>query len=83
MFVYVSHSSISYVINNIQFVRGKLEQKLSSSITLEMQTETITRLEEQEIYLRKLHAMLKNTEGVFESSIQAVILVLTLALHFR
>ena len=83
MFVYVSQSSISYVINKIQFVRGKLEQKLSSSITLEMQTETITRLEEQEIYLRKLHAMLKTTEGVFESSIQVIVLVLTVALHFR
>ena len=94
--VFVSVSVTSYALNKIQYLNGR-KQKLSEEQypsaasrrdLLNSQSKRLTskcqsRLQQKECQLRSLHAKLKINEGIFESSIQAIVLMITVAVSLR
>jgi len=85
-FSFVSQPAIGYVINRIKFAKEKIlkrYRKLSLHEHSENLVETISKLEQQSQRLAKLKSKLRLNEGIFESSIQALILLLVIAIHFR
>jgi len=85
-FSYVSQPAIGYAINRIQLTKGKIlkrYRKWSLHEHSENLVETISKLEQQSQQLAKLQSKLRLNEGIFESSIQAIILLIVITIHFR
>ena len=85
-FSVVSQSAIGYVIGRVRISKEKILKhygKWSLHEHSEKLVETISRLEHQSQRLAKLQSKLRSNEGIFESSIQALILLTAIAIHFR
>jgi len=86
--VYFSVSLTSYALNRINYIkarkeRSEEERKLTTSKDGKAQLEFLSKLEEQERELTSLQAKLKINEGIFESSLQTIILLVTVAVSLR
>ena len=81
--VYLSVSVTSFVLNKIQYMRGKPQKpnvkQAASNGRVSIESKSIL----EECQLRSLHAKLKLTEGIFESSIQSIVLMITVAMSLR
>ena len=83
--VFLSVSVTSYALNKIQYIKRKQQRQsleLSSSGKRDY-VQSQSTLEQHECLLMSLHAKLKINEGIFESSIQAIILMVTVAVSCR
>ena len=86
-FVFVSQSVISYSTTKIGYLKDKLAKGWqSSSPAVDGSTrlcQPLTQLEQRANRLARLQAKLRTIEAVFESSVQALVLLITIAIHFR
>ena len=85
-FVFVSQSIVGYSINRIQFRKERLQRYCSKSSFEHQQqkmTEGIKVLEQDCFKLNRLQAKLKENENTFESSVQALILLMAIGTILR
>ncbi len=85
-FSMVSQSTIGYAISRLHLTKEKL-RKIYGKLPLHQHSENliqnILKLEEQSQRLVKLQSKLRTNEGIYESSVQAIILLIVLAIHYR
>ena len=95
LIVFLSVSVTNYALNKIQYIKGRNQkslEKLTSSAkgrhSGDSQRESVpltleSKFQNQECQLTSLLAKLKINEGIFESSIQAIVLMITVAVSLR
>ena len=83
--VFLSVSVTNYVLNKIQFIKEWRQryQIEPHSRNERAKLESLSILKKQESQLTILNSKLKITEGIFESSIQALVLMITVAIILR
>ena len=83
--VFLSVAVTNYALNKIQFVKESRQWlwKEPQSTNEREKFESYSMLKNQESQLTVLNAKLKITEGIFESSIQALVLMVTVATSLR
>ncbi len=82
----VSQSALGYVISRIRITKENFLKhygKWSLHEHSEKLVEAISRLEHQSQWLAKLQSKLRSNEVIIESSVQALILLTAIAIHFR
>ena len=87
LMVFLSVSVTSYVLNKTRYMMERLKgitvESLASSVERKQTSDSQLRLAQHEYLLMSLNAKLKTNEGVYESTIQAVILMVTVAVRLR
>jgi len=86
LFVFVSQSMIGYAINRIHLMKEKLHRLYSNHNFDDLKTiaaDQWKKLEDDISKLLIIQSRLRLTEGTFESSIQATVLILVIAIDFR
>ena len=86
LFVFVSPSVIGYAIHKIQTVKAKLKRAISSfkfDENPEILTDWLSRLQQKINQLGSLVIHLRTNEAIFESSIQAIVLLIAIGINFR
>ena len=86
LLVFVSPSVIGYAIIKIQMAKEKLTRTISNfkiDENSEILTERLSRLQQKINQLGSLVIRLRTSEAIFESSIQAIILLIAISINFR
>jgi len=86
LFPFVSQSAIGYAINKMQMVIEKLRRQYSN-LKIEKNCNILIdyhiTLQHEAYKLSKLLLKLRTNEGIFESSVQAIILIFAIAINLR
>ena len=81
IFASVSHTVLGYAINKIRMTKAKL--KMASEYQNKKLMKTLKAMDQQSYSLARLQSKLWLNEGVFESTIQALLLLIAIAMRFR